>query len=284
MESRAGKLRCPNAAAEGRSGELSRTHAVDRVGSRRSGGTFQSRSAAPQALWACVGLPRLKSARHLASLLCLQLHESGEEFTASSHDGVSEREPTLARGVIYRHGAGMRTQLLGALVVSALVFGSAQAASKPGATLPGLQRDGSVLLPNQWSLRPVGKQVPMGDFPLNVALHPDGKFAAVLHSGYGQHEVRILEVKTGRPVSQVAIEESFYGLAWAPDGKSLFVSGGGAEVIHAFDFKAGYLVTPRQLALRPATEQGVPSGLAVSADGRALYVAESWGQRVEKIS
>ena len=178
----------------------------------------------------------------------------------------------------------MRTQLLGALVASALVFNSAQAAAKPTTTLPGLQRDGSVLLPNQWSLRPVGKQVPVGDFPIQVALHPDGKFAAVLHSGYGQHEVRILEVKTGRPVSQVAIDESFYGLAWAPDGKTLFVSGGGAEVIHAFDFKAGYLVTPRQLALRPATEQGVPSGLAVSGDGRALYVAESWGQRVEKIS
>ncbi len=81
MESRAGKLRCPNAAAEGRSGELSRTHAVDRVGSRRSGGTFQFASAAPQALRACVGLPRLKSARHFASLLCLQLHESGLAWT-----------------------------------------------------------------------------------------------------------------------------------------------------------------------------------------------------------
>ena len=81
MESRAEKLRCPKAAAEGRSGELSRTHAVDRVGSRRSGGTFQFASAAPQALRACVGLPRLKSARHFASLLCLQLHESGLAWT-----------------------------------------------------------------------------------------------------------------------------------------------------------------------------------------------------------
>jgi DNA-binding beta-propeller fold protein YncE len=139
-------------------------------------------------------------------------------------------------------------------------------------------------LPNQWSLRPVGKQLTVGDFPVNVALHPAGRFAAVLHSGWGQHEVRIIDVKSGQPVSQAAIEESFYGLAWSPDGKALFASGAGAEVVHAFTFADGYLGARRELVLRPANEQGVPSGLATSADGRALYVAESWGQRVEKIS
>ena len=152
------------------------------------------------------------------------------------------------------------------------------------ATLPGLQRDGSVLLPNQWSLRPVGKQLPLGDFPVNVALHPEGIFAAVLHNGWGQHEVRIVEVKTGQTLSQVALQESFYGLAWSSDGKKLYASGAGQEVIHAFDFNAGYLSAHRQFPLRAVGEQGVPSGLAPSADGLALYVAESWGQRVEKIS
>ncbi len=178
----------------------------------------------------------------------------------------------------------MRTQLLGALAVVALWQAPVHAATKPVGTLPGLQRDGSVLLPNQWSLRPVGKQIPVGDFPINVALHPGGTFVAVLHSGWGQHEVRILNVKTGLAVSQVAIAESFYGLAWSPGGESLFASGGGAEVIHAFAFKDGYLSAHRELVLRPAKEQGIPSGLAVAGDGGALYVAESWGQRVEKIS
>lgn len=178
----------------------------------------------------------------------------------------------------------MRPHLLGALAFALLILPGAPAATKPAVTLPGLQRDGSVLLPNQWSLRPVGKQIPVGDFPINVALHRDGKFAAVLHSGYSQHEIRILEVKTARLVSQVALDESFYGLAWSPDGKRLFASGGSAEVIHTFDFKDGYLSAPRELVLRPVAEQGVPGGLAVSDDGGALYIAESWGQRVEKVS
>ncbi len=177
----------------------------------------------------------------------------------------------------------MRASLLAALA-AALAPLALAAAGKSPATLPGLQRDGSVLLPNQWSLRPVGKQIPVGDFPLNVALHPEGKFAAVLHCGYSQHEVRILDVKAGRVVSQVALDEAFYGLAWSPDGKKLFASGGSAEVVHALDFKGGYLSEPRELRIRPVAEQGVPGGIAVSDDGRALYVAESWGQRVEKIA
>ena len=35
--------------------------------------------------------------------------------------------------------------------------------------LPGQRPDGSVLLPNLWSLRPVGKQVLVGDFPVGDA-------------------------------------------------------------------------------------------------------------------
>ncbi|MBI4324802.1 MAG: hypothetical protein HY674_06005, partial [Chloroflexi bacterium] len=37
--------------------------------------------------------------------------------------------------------------------------------------LPGARPDGSVRLPNQWSLRPVGRQVLLGDFPVNIAVH-----------------------------------------------------------------------------------------------------------------
>src|SRR5882724_10987233 len=61
--------------------------------------------------------------------------------------------------------------------------------SSPDSALPGKQRDGSVLLPNLWSLRPVGTQVELGDFPINIAIHPQGRFAAILHSGYSHHGI-----------------------------------------------------------------------------------------------
>ena len=148
---------------------------------------------------------------------------------------------------------------------------------------PGHQPDGSVLLPNQWTIKPIGTQVKVGDFPVNLALHPDGRHLAVLHSGYGQHEIRILDAATRKVLAQWPLDESFYGLAWSPEGTRLYASGAGAEVVHVFDFHDGQVSAPRVLHLRNEKEVGVPAGLAVSADGRALYVAEAWGQRILKI-
>ena len=36
--------------------------------------------------------------------------------------------------------------------------------------------------------------------------HPDGRHAAVLHCGWGQHEVRIVELKSGKLISQAALD------------------------------------------------------------------------------
>ncbi len=81
---------------------------------------------------------------------------------------------------------------------------------KPGPRpelLPGVRPDGSVLLPNQWSLRPVGKQIPVGDFPVQIVVHPGGRYAAVLHAGYGQHEVVVLDIQAAAIVSRVSVQE-----------------------------------------------------------------------------
>src|SRR5437016_7894245 len=77
-------------------------------------------------------------------------------------------------------------------------------------TWPGRKADGSVLLPNQWSLRPVGRQVQLADFPVNIAVHPGGRFAAVLHSGYSDHEILIVNLAAAKVRSRVKVHESFY--------------------------------------------------------------------------
>jgi DNA-binding beta-propeller fold protein YncE len=148
---------------------------------------------------------------------------------------------------------------------------------------PGLQPDGSMLLPNQWSLRPAGTHIEMGDFPVNIALSPNGRFAAVLHCGFSQHEILVVELKTRLVSSRAKVGEAFYGLAFSADGKRLFCSGSSAEVVHSYAFQNGVLSAETEYELRPAEEQGVPSGVAVAADGAALYAANLWASRVSRI-
>ena len=140
------------------------------------------------------------------------------------------------------------------------------------------QPDGAVILPNQWSLRPVGRQVEVGDFPAAVALHPDGRHAAVLHCGYGPHEVAILDVEARRVVSRTRVEESFQGIAFAPDGGTLWVSGGAAETLLRFRFDSGTLVPAGSVPLRDETVRGIPCGIAVADDGDTLYAANEIGR------
>lgn len=155
--------------------------------------------------------------------------------------------------------------------------GKAGAAKPMMRRLPGMQRGGSVLLPNQWSLRPAGKQIKMGDFPVNIALHPSGLYAAILHSGYGEHEILSVDLKRDAVVSRVPLDDTFYGLGFSPDGKRLFASGGVSETVIEYAFEGGHLSKPRVLSLGdPKQETLVPCGLACASDGKTLYVCNAW--------
>jgi len=149
---------------------------------------------------------------------------------------------------------------------------------------PGQQADGRIQLPNQWSLRPVGEQVPLGDFPSNMAVHPDGRYLAVLHQGVGDHEVIVVDLESQRKVARHLIEQTFYGLAFSADGKTLYASGGEREVVHQLDFRDGTLTNPRQIRVVPQTEKFIPGGLAVDKDHKTLYVCGTFGQAVAVVA
>ena len=132
---------------------------------------------------------------------------------------------------------------------------------------PGPQADGSVLLPNLWSLRPAGLQTLLGDFPVNMAVHPGGAYVAILHAGHSQHEIITVEIKSREIVSRVPVEEAFYGIAFDPRGERIYCSGAGDEVIHSFAFQNGFLSDHIAIPLRDAKLRGIPSGLAISKSG-----------------
>ena len=149
---------------------------------------------------------------------------------------------------------------------------------------PGVKHGGSVLLPNGWSLKPSGRQTALGDFPVNIALHPSGKFLAILHAGYGDHEIIIIDAKSSKKLNRVIIDQTFYGLTFSPDGKRLFASGGEFEVVHVYDFNEGLLSKHHKIEIAKITDKFMPSGMAVNQAGDRLYVAGLLGDQLATIS
>lgn len=153
----------------------------------------------------------------------------------------------------------------------------------PARRLPGVQQDGLILLPNQWSLAPVGKQIQLGDFPVQIALHPSEPWAAVLHAGYGTHEVVVVDLNKQAIVSRAALEQSFYGVAFDPQGKLLFASGGEHGVVHRFAFHRGYLSDRTEIRLAQGEQPFVVGGMACDRQGRELFVANTFGHSLAAV-
>ena len=137
---------------------------------------------------------------------------------------------------------------------------------------PGMQNNGQTLLPNGWSLRPAGEQVDLGDFPSHMELSPDRKFAAVLHSGWGTHEVRIVSLESKKVTSSVVIDQTFQGLRFSDDGSKLFVSGAEDECVYVFAHRAGYLTLDRKIQVVDPKEKFVVSALASLDESKKLLV------------
>ena len=136
--------------------------------------------------------------------------------------------------------------------------------------LPGLQPNNQLLLPNGWSLTPQGTQVQLGDFPVHIETDPSGKFAVVLHCGYGDHEVRVISLETSQQVSSARVDQSFYGMAFLNNGKQLAISGGEDEKVYVFPFADGFLGKPSVLTVGTKEDKFVVSG--VTAAGEEILV------------
>ena len=134
-------------------------------------------------------------------------------------------------------------------------------------------------LPTGKSLDPAGTSVKVGSFPLGMALSPDGRQVVFLLNGWGEQGVQVVDRFSGRVTQTLPQAAAFLGLAFAPDGRTLYASGGNQDVVYRYDW-AGGRATLRDslvLAVKRPRRSGTryPAQLAVSPDGRFLYVAEN---------
>ena len=81
-------------------------------------------------------------------------------------------------------------------------------------------------LPTGVSLDPAGSSIELGSMPLAMAFSPDSARVVVLLCGLREQGIQVVD-PIRRKVRQTLVQPAaFLGLAFAPDGHSLFASGG----------------------------------------------------------
>ena len=136
------------------------------------------------------------------------------------------------------------------------------------------------LLPTGVRLDPAGRSVELGSMPLAMVLSPDGSRLVVMLSGYREQGIQVVDRGSGRVVQTLVQPAAFLGLAFASDGKRLYASGGDRDLIYVYAWDADTASLLDSLPLAPAQSSArrgsrYPAGLAVSPEGRWLYVAEN---------
>jgi len=144
-----------------------------------------------------------------------------------------------------------------------------------------------VRLPTGVSLDPIAPSHAVGNFPLAMAIAPGGERLALLLNGWRQQGVQIIDRKSGAVVQTLPQTAAFLGLAFSADGKTLYASGGNDDSIFVYRWNGSEATADGKIDLvqRPEPDPKVknpdgtqyPAGIAISKNGRFLYVAENIG-------
>jgi YVTN family beta-propeller protein len=149
--------------------------------------------------------------------------------------------------------------------------------------------DKGFLLPNGWTISPAGQQVTLTDLPVNIAPLPDGKHALVATGGFNRHELSLIDLTTSKVVARESVRNSWFGLALTTAGDKVWWSGGGADLLHTFDLKAGQLIRTSQrepypekltrqdlekLRKETAKQHHFKSGLTLDVNRQRLYTLD----------
>ncbi|GAC1441188.1 MAG: hypothetical protein NVSMB55_08250 [Mycobacteriales bacterium] len=240
------------------------------------------------------------------------------------------------------------------LVMSGLAVG---ASATPAVAAAASAATNGVLLPSGRLVTPAGSAFDrtrqrgesaydLGDFPLGLALSPNGRLAVTTLNGRGygsphtngtfcdQHSgthpvecpgvpnavkgdpritapdegLDVVDLTTGKSVQVVAVPTSNaaggharcgqgfncfgYGLAFSPDGKHVYASGGGMDAVYDFAVTGSTLTLAHIVAIPspgsqvPAypiagTAAGYPRAVKVTPDGKTLVVGDEFDSTVE---
>jgi YVTN family beta-propeller protein len=130
-----------------------------------------------------------------------------------------------------------------------------------------------ILLPNGWSLTPVGKSIPLGDLPLNIVVSPSKKYIAVTNNGQSTQSIQLIDAGTYKLLSEKIISKSWLGLTFSSDEKYLYASGGNDNLIIKYSITNQQLEELDQIKLGEKWPLKIsPAGIQIDDRSQTLFV------------
>jgi DNA-binding beta-propeller fold protein YncE len=129
-----------------------------------------------------------------------------------------------------------------------------------------------VMLPNGWSLTPVGNSIPLNDLPLNLIASPSEKFLAITNNGQSTQSITLIDSKSEKVLDDIEIKKSWVGLAFSDDEQFLYASGGNDNLVVVYKTEGGKLKPDGEIKLGEEKDKISPAGLCVDSRNNRLYV------------
>jgi len=164
----------------------------------------------------------------------------------------------------------------GYLILSMVAAGALSFATYRAMRREEVVHPGKTLLFNGWGISPVGEQIQIGDMPLKIVFSPDRKQLVTSTLGFAGVHLTTLDAATHQVIQSIDLDKVWNGLAFSPDGKTLYVAGGNSGKLLTFDYDAGKLIKSKEIK---GPEWAYISGIAVSQDTGNIYACnESFNQ------
>lgn len=140
-------------------------------------------------------------------------------------------------------------------------------------------------LPNGWGVTPVGKSLPLGDLPLNIAVSPSGKLLAVTNNGQSDQTLQLIDAGKQVILDTIIVRKAWIGLAFSDDNSSLYASGGNDNWILKFDVAKNKLIPSDTIRIgKPWPEKISPAGIALDDEKKLLYAVTTENNSLYVIS
>jgi DNA-binding beta-propeller fold protein YncE len=136
-----------------------------------------------------------------------------------------------------------------------------------------------VLLPNGWTLTPVGNNLQLGDLPLNIAVSSSRRLLAVTNNGQSTQTLQLIDAAKEVLLDSVIIPKSWLGLKFSDDDKYLYASGGNDNFILKYKVNGqpgpghpGLVLADSIVLGKKWPEKISPAGIEIDDRRQLLYV------------